>query len=837
MTSFDDILEMKEKRDIDSLISNIKNEDVAIRVSVAQAIGYLGDIRATEPLIESLRDENEDVRKESAMSLSIIGDKLAVDPLIEALNDESANVRERAAFGLGELGDKKASESLVKLLNDENIRVREIAFFSLESLKNETDYNVKEILDNYKSKLGLNIQSLDLFRTPTDLIDFIGRFVSYWQPKRILDPASCSGSLVYGINSNLDHKPIFEVFGFNREFFSLENEKNEPINLKMHFHDFFSSETELISNFDLIVSDIVLYNLLQNPNFKSNDFKIAILTKSLELLNKEGILIFIVPHHFLYSKDYRSIREFLMKFYSVEAVISIPNSYSYPYSGIKTSMLIIKNSNKQNNDIFLAEYKQKHSKEIITNFQSKNTNKNVSQGFFVNSNVLKTNIWTFDHLSSLEEFKHEVKSKDLIKLSQVVEVLDKSENNENLILIPKRWDTDNVLIYSEFSDDKNFDNYLLCKVLDEKIMPQYVKLYLNSDEGKKNRNPANTDNWDENVLNNIYINTPPLEIQEKIFEADQIIRDLQNKIGAMFSSFQNKLSNYSKILELNNKLDETDKKELLYTNFIWPLATSHYIATKGSPNVNSQLDNCFKLFELIAAFNSIILLSAMPKEIYIENRSTIYPSKFRTVGFGDWVALYRRLSSIFNENEGNALFFDSVPFDNDFYKNLTGKKIFKILDEVTNYRNKTTGHGGVIPEIIAKDIVINTTPGLNEIFKRMNFFNDLELIHTISFKKNNGLYNIKLRMLKGTQVHFPIKQIDTKEDMDTEVLYLYDPNSGDRLKLLPELINLYECPICGRWALYLYSKIKGKNAVYKSYQSEPHNKELNNKDVKEFLGI
>ena len=41
------------------------------------------------------------------------------------------------------------------------------------------------------------------------------------------------------------------------------------------------------------------------------------------------------------------------------------------------------------------------------------------------------------------------------------------------------------------------------------------------------------------------------------------------------------------------------------------------------------------------------------------------------------------------------------------------------------------------------------TPGLNEIFKRMNF-NDLELIHTISLKKN-GLYNIEVRELKGTK--------------------------------------------------------------------------------------
>ncbi len=42
-----------------------------------------------------------------------------------------------------------------------------------------------------------------------------------------------------------------------------------------------------------------------------------------------------------------------------------------------------------------------------------------------------------------------MKSKDLIKLSQivdVVEILDKAENNENLIVIPKIGDTEKVLI-------------------------------------------------------------------------------------------------------------------------------------------------------------------------------------------------------------------------------------------------------------------------------------------------------------------------------------------------------------------------------------------------------
>lgn len=47
--------------------------------------------------------------------------------------------------------------------------------------------------------------------------------------------------------------------------------------------------------------------------------------------------------------------------------------------------------------------------------------------------------------------------------------------------------------------------------------------------------------------------------------------------------------------------------------------------------------------------------------------------------------------------------------------------------------------------------------------------------------------------------------------------YVYITQLLCRLKLLLELINLYECPESGRWALYIYSKIKNKKVEYKSY--------------------
>lgn len=71
--------------------------------------------------------------------------------------------------------------------------------------------------------------------------------------------------------------------------------------------------------------------------------------------------------------------------------------------------------------------------------------------------------------------------------------------------------------------------------------------------------------------------------------------------------------------------------------------------------------------------------------------------------------------------------------------------------------------------------------------------------------------------------------------MDSKVLYLYNPVSDDRLKLIPELIKMIECSDWGSWSLYFYNSLKDKYARYVSYQYEIHNYEDTEKEVKGFF--
>jgi hypothetical protein len=142
----------------------LKRESRDLRAGVAKALGAIGDARAVDALIEALRDEDSDVywnsidalvkiakkdlgvvdklinalrdedsyvRISVAWALGEIGDASAVDALIEALRDKDSYVRESVAWALGAIGDARAVDSLIKTLKDDDYFVRESAKVAL----------------------------------------------------------------------------------------------------------------------------------------------------------------------------------------------------------------------------------------------------------------------------------------------------------------------------------------------------------------------------------------------------------------------------------------------------------------------------------------------------------------------------------------------------------------------------------------------------------------------------------------------------------------------------------------------------------------------------------
>lgn len=823
MTSFDDILEMKKNKDLKSLILNLNNENVDIRAFIAQTLGDIGDNSVVVPLIESLKDNNTKVRKESAMSLGLLSNIRSVKPLIEVLKDDNEDVRQIAAFALIKIGDKRSIEPLNEVMKeDDSEDVRQIAALGVEALQSVAEID-EDLLEDYKEKLQLNIKPKSFLRTPPEIIQIISKIASYSKPKTVLEPACGSGSLLLGLESTLNINTKITALGMNKEF--VKNDLILNNNIDLVYDDFFKFKNNTQNKYDLIVSDMFIYNINQeNIAKKSFKFKIAVLLDSLELLNDEGRLIFLIPEYFLYSDKFLKIRNFIKEKYSLEGIISIPPKISFLYAGVKASILIIKNS--RINESFFAEYKDSESTNIIIdNFVNHNVNKNPSQGLWIETSGFDKLTW----INYLKDYKlptkNKIKSKFNVKpLSKIIKFKDKSKYKFS-IAFPKSYSPNDNNIFKFVGElshqEKESNSFNFFDITDNNINPQYLKLYLNSEKFTKQLEKIILEDGtlDLDYLKTISIEFPSKDEQNIVLDAEKKIRDLQNKITYLNNKFYGDYSNFKEIIDIT---DYMQQKEL-----IWPLVNLYHIAQKSTINHEKKIKKYFKLFEFIAALNSIVLISSLSEELFFKEKNFIFDfenpkNDYSKVTFGMWVGLYYRLSEIFSDMKENKSFYETLPLDKNFYLKLIDNKYFTILNKVVEKRNDYIHGDDELTCSEEKALLTELSRFSNEIFELLNVYTTLEMVYTISMQKHEGLYCIKVKKMIGASYPFYEDTLNSQEDMDTGVIYLYDCSKDKRLKLKTEFIRLKECDKCGKWSLYIYNKLKNKKTHYISYHGEIH---------------
>lgn len=106
---------MKNPIAVETLISTLSDDKPNVRASAIEALGRIGDKRATAPLLQILENQqdNKYARSYAAKALGGIKDSSAVQPLIASLSDNALEVRCASAEALGEIGDHRAIAPLV----------------------------------------------------------------------------------------------------------------------------------------------------------------------------------------------------------------------------------------------------------------------------------------------------------------------------------------------------------------------------------------------------------------------------------------------------------------------------------------------------------------------------------------------------------------------------------------------------------------------------------------------------------------------------------------------------------------------------------------------------
>jgi type I restriction-modification system DNA methylase subunit len=226
-------------------------------------------------------------------------------------------------------------------------------------------------------------ESTGEYYTPDYITQLISEFSRQFAAKRILDPACGSGGLLYSVHQA--HGSSVETVGIelNPQVFSLATSKNPEVLFRNS--DFFSLSPEELGTFDLIVCNppfgMRVDKEISGVRMRSGEG--AFILASLQLLQANGHIIFVIPEGILFRDSDKILRDLVTEKYSLEAIISLPTGTFMPYTGVKTSLLIVKNAIQRKN-IFFAEYLEKSSlKQIITNYSSEISTQNLSQGFWI----------------------------------------------------------------------------------------------------------------------------------------------------------------------------------------------------------------------------------------------------------------------------------------------------------------------------------------------------------------------------------------------------------------------------------------------------------------------
>ena len=435
--------------------------------------------------------------------------------------------------------------------------------------------------------------------------------------------------------------------------------------------------------------------------------------------------------------------------------------------------------------------------------------------------------------------EEDIKIKTLGELVNLKEINKRSPKEALLMATCKDCTADLVFNHFDVDEFRENETYIQINGISKEIMPEFLKAYLNSKIGLNEIFYFTKGNKLITVDKVKNVNVPILSknTQINIVKASQEANKFFKEINLLKNEFSSNIFDYNNSLDAINKFrghfDIDDKKGVVndmprhwwhvYQGLVWPLAISYLVTTRGKNKGVAKLDNYLVMFEFIAAFNFIILLSGLPNNVYQKFKYEIWDSDkfkaYKTMSFGTWIILTENISKIYKDKD-----FTSV-LDEKLVNMITSNKILDILKEMKEIRN-SKHHGSIYTDEEANEILKTVDEYLESIFDILEVYSEYELIYfpkTVNLKNNE--YEHEIILLNGPfeQPVYDYRIFD--EILLQKRLYLYNPNNKKRLLINDNLMKFYPTDKYNKhWGLFLYSKWEKVShvnyAFYKCFQSK-----------------
>ena len=437
----------------------------------------------------------------------------------------------------------------------------------------------------------------------------------------------------------------------------------------------------------------------------------------------------------------------------------------------------------------------------------------------------------------------EVTFRKLGKIADLKNINFKNDKDTILIATCKSC-TSELVNYNHDIDNFNGEIFIEIDNIDESVLKEYLYEYLSSDNGLDEIRYFSKDNFyitPENIRQ-VKIPVPPVDIQKEIVKVARESREFFKTVELLKKQFNSNILDYKHMksslkelkgdIKIDSQSGEVTKMSRswrhVYKGLIWPLAISYLSATKGGFELVEKKDNYLVLFEFIAAFNSVILLSGLPEDVYKKNFKKIWNANFniyKNMTFGNWVYLSKNLAEVYRNNNFTS------QLDEELFEKISSDKILDVLEKAKDLRNDEH-HGSHSNSFEAEKIIEKLDEHLDDIFDILEVYSNYKLIYVtgdVDTSKRN--YNHRVILLNGPCAQPIYDNIIFDNVLFGDSLYLYNPKNNKKLLIKDNLMKFK--PVDDnkkRWALFIYYSCDKKeyNAFYKCFQSKE-------KDIKESI--
>ena len=413
-----------------------------------------------------------------------------------------------------------------------------------------------------------------------------------------------------------------------------------------------------------------------------------------------------------------------------------------------------------------------------------------------------------------------------------------------------------VFYHFELEDEEEYKkhDYLELVLIDENVSKEYLYNYLNSYKCLNDLTyfSRGDETLSEINLNFLRIPIPSIEEQMNVILAVNKSKVFFNSIDLLQNQFQNNILNYEKTIKSIEEfqgLVEFDEEgymfttmgrnwRYLYDQLLWPLAVTYLSVTKGSFEISEKAEKYVTLFEFVTAFLDIILISAIPENVYLELKNEIWndkDSRFFWMSFGKWTTILENLHNVYREHD-----FSTV-LDKQIFLDVSSQKILEILNIAKDMRNEDR-HGGIRNKYNYEDVINILDPYLSDVFDILNVLSGLKLYYVTG----------EANFLSETEIQYEVIELNgpcelprfdellINKNLKPKSLYLYNPLSGDIMRINDNLMKFITIDRKrNNWALFLFvgteidNETRQLKAKYQCFQQLEDDKYYNIKSFYE----